>query len=135
MRSTRGGGPRLIRRRKSGAPVMAPLAPRSWWADLYLRHQLPALTAEEEAAARRLGEEGARRGIGTPPPRDRTALEAQAELGFTEPHQRVVLRAFEHAENQPRRQSLARLRCAFDDHDLDAAADIVSGWISAERVE
>ena len=114
---------------------MAPLVARSWWADFYLRHQLPALTAEEEADARRLGEEGALRGIGTPPPRDRSALEAQAELGFSEPEPRVVIRAFEHAENQPRRRSLARLRAAFDDRDLDAAADIVSGWISADRIE
>ena len=40
-----------------------------------------------------------------------------------------------HAENQPRRRSLARLRAAFDDRDLDAAADLVSGWIRADRIE
>lgn len=135
MRSNRGGRPRPVRRRKSSGPVIAPLVRGSWWEDFYARHQLPALTPDEEEAARRLGEEGARRGIGAPPPDDRTALEAQAELAFSEPHPRVALRAFEHAENQPRRQSLDRLRAAFDDHALDAATDIVSGWLRAGRIE
>lgn len=120
-------------RAKPDAPVMAPLTGNPWWADFYARHRLPPLSDADEATARILGRHGAERGLASPRPDDRTALEAQAELAAGETHHRIVLRAYEYAETDPRRQQTLRLGAAFADADLGEAARLVSRWIRRGR--
>lgn len=117
------------------APVMAPLTGNPWWRDFYARHRLPPLSAADEATARILGRHGAERGLASPRSADRTALEAQAELAAGETHHRIVLRAYEYAETDPRRRQTLRLGAAFADGDLGEAAHLVSRWIRRGRID
>lgn len=114
---------------------MAPLTGNPWWADFYARHRLPPLSDADEATARILGRHGAERGLASPRPDDRTALEAQAELAARESHHRIVLRAYEYAETDPRRRQTLHLGDAFADGDLGPAADLVGRWIRRGRID
>lgn len=114
---------------------MAALTTDRWWTRFYARHRLPPLSAADEATAKVLGEHGARHGIASPRPEDRTALEALAELAARETDHRIVLRAYEYAETDPRRQQIRLLDAAFDDGDLGEAAALVSRWIERGRID